>query len=152
VIQADLPELARPMECVQVASIQTLTARAIRSNRMKPPPADIVIIDECHHAVADSYRKIREQYPDAIILGLTATPCRGDGRGLGNDFGTMIQAPQVPELIKLGVLVPTKVYAPVDPDLKGVDRPRRLQPVATGRAHGQGRPDRRHCRELAQVC
>jgi DNA repair protein RadD len=64
VIQADLPELRRPMERVQVASIQTLTARAVRSNRMDLPPADLVIIDECHHCVANSYRKIIERYPD----------------------------------------------------------------------------------------
>jgi DNA repair protein RadD len=110
------------MERVQVASIQTLTARAIRSSRIKLPPADLIIVDECHHCVANSYRKIVEQYPDAVILGLTATPCRGDNRGLGTDFGTMLEAPQVPELIKAGVLVPTKVYAPVvsQPDLKGV--------------------------------
>lgn len=120
VIQADLPELARPMERVQVASIQTLTARAIRSNRIELPPADLIVIDECHHCVAWSYRELVRRYPNAIILGLTATPCRGDNRGLGTDFGKMILAPQVPELIDLGVLVPTKVFAPIEPDLKGV--------------------------------
>jgi DNA repair protein RadD len=120
VIQADLPELLRPQERIQVASIQTLVARAMRSDRMELPSADLIIFDEAHHCLAKTYRKIAEAYPDAIKLGLTATPCRGDNRGLGTDFGTMIQAPQVPELIKLGVLVPTRVYAPVDPDLKGV--------------------------------
>jgi DNA repair protein RadD len=120
VIQADLPELLRPQERVQVASIQTLAARCMRSKRMELPPADLIIFDEAHHCLARTYRQIAAAYPDAIIIGLTATPCRGDGRGLGTDFGTMIEAPQIPELIKLDVLVPTKVYAPVDPDLKGV--------------------------------
>jgi superfamily II DNA or RNA helicase len=53
-------------------------------------------------------------------FGLTATPCRGDGRGLGNIFKTMIEAPQVAELIVGGYLVKSRVFAPVDPDLKGV--------------------------------
>jgi DNA repair protein RadD len=120
VIQADLPELLRPQERVQVASIQTLTARAVRSKRIELPPADLVIMDESHHCVARTYRELVKRYPNAVILGLTATPCRGDGRGLGSDFGVLIEAPQIPELIKLGVLVPTKVYAPVDPNLRGV--------------------------------
>jgi superfamily II DNA or RNA helicase len=61
-----------------------------------------------------------ENYPDATVLGLTATPCRGDGRGLGSIFQTMIQCPQVGELVELGWLVKTRVYAPVDPDLAGI--------------------------------
>src|SRR5262249_1201262 len=61
-----------------------------------------------------------EAYPNAIILGLTATPCRGDGRGLGGIFKVMIECPQVPELIEQGYLVRSRVYAPVDPDLRGV--------------------------------
>ena len=67
-----------------------------------------------------TYRKIIASYPDAVLLGLTATPCRGDGRGLGGIFETMIECPQVPDLIKLGFLVPTRTYAPIDPDLRGV--------------------------------
>ena len=59
-------------------------------------------------------------YPDAVLLGLTATPCRGDGRGLGSIFEVIIECPQVAELIEQGYLVKTRVYAPVDPDLKGV--------------------------------
>jgi DNA repair protein RadD len=51
---------------------------------------------------------------------MTATPCRTDGRGLGNTFETMIQCPQVEELIELGYLVGTKVFAPSTPDLQGV--------------------------------
>jgi hypothetical protein len=108
VIQAGLEDLLRPMERVQVASIQTLTARAVRTDRMQLPPADMVVIDEAHHVVAETYRKIIELYPNAILLGLTATPCRADGRGLGGVFNVLIEAPQVPALIKLGYLVPTK--------------------------------------------
>jgi superfamily II DNA or RNA helicase len=120
VIQAGDEHKLRPMSAVQVASIQTLHARAIRSASMPMPPADLLIIDEAHHACAPTYRAVLEQYPNAIVLGLTATPCRGDGRGLGGIFTTMIQCPQIPELIDNGYLVKTRVYAPVDPDLCGV--------------------------------
>ena len=69
---------------------------------------------------ANTYRKIIDAYPDATLLGLTATPCRGDGRGLGGIFDTLIECPQVAALIDQQYLVPTRVYAPVDPDLSGV--------------------------------
>jgi superfamily II DNA or RNA helicase len=110
----------RPLENVQVASIQTLWTRAMRLERMDLPPADLLVIDEAHHCPAETYRKIIDAYPDAVLLGLTATPCRGDGRGLGGIFDTIIECPQVAELIDHGHLVRTCVYAPVDPDLKGV--------------------------------
>jgi DNA repair protein RadD len=120
IIQAGDETKLRPMASVQVASIQTLHARAIRSSTMLMPLADLVIIDEAHHACAMTYRKVLEVYPNAIVLGLTATPCRGDGRGLGGIFKTMIECPQVPDLIEQGHLVKSRVYAPVDPDLRGV--------------------------------
>jgi superfamily II DNA or RNA helicase len=92
----------------------------MHTGSMDLPPADLLVIDECHHAPANTYRKIIEGYPNATLLGLTATPCRGDGRGLGGIFDTIIECPQVAELITHGFLVKTRVYAPVDPDLKGV--------------------------------
>lgn len=111
------------MAAVQVASILTLHARAMRSNNnntdtnnypdnntdtnnypdntnsnknMPMPLADLVIIDEAHDACAMVYQKVVKAYPNAIILGLTATPCRGDGRGLGGIFNVLIECPQVP--------------------------------------------------------
>jgi DNA repair protein RadD len=110
----------RPMERVQLASVQTLWVRAMRSEAMRLPLADLVIIDEAHHATAHTWRKLIEAYPDAVLIGLTATPCRGDGRGLGGIFTGMIECPQVGELIAQGYLVKTRVYAPIDPDLTGV--------------------------------
>jgi DNA repair protein RadD len=110
----------RPMAAVQVASVDTLRVRALRSSTMQLPLAHLVIIDEAHHARAQTYQLIVEAYPNVKVLGLTATPCRGDGRGLGNVFDKMIECPQVADLIKLGFLVPSRVYAPVIPDLKGV--------------------------------
>jgi DNA repair protein RadD len=113
--------VAHPGERVQVASIQTLWSRAIRRDRMPLPLADIVIIDEAHHCPAVTYRKIIESYPNAMLLGATATPCRGDGRGLGNIFEAIVETPQVEDLIALGHLVPTRVYAPSElPELHGV--------------------------------
>ena len=69
---------ARPFEDVQVASIQTLYRRAIHAETMDLPRADLLVIDEAHHCPANTYTKIIESYPEAILLGLTATPCRGD--------------------------------------------------------------------------
>jgi DNA repair protein RadD len=120
IIQAGDEKKLRPTAAVQVASIQTLHARAIRSSTMLMPLADLLIIDECHHCPATTYQKVVEAYPNAIVLGLTATPCRGDGRGLGGIFKCMIECPQVPDLSEQGYLVKAKVYAPTDPDLCGV--------------------------------
>ena len=81
---------------------------------------DLLVIDEAHHCPANTYRQIIKSYPNAVLIGFTATPCRGDGRGLGGIFDVIIECPQVPELIQQAFLVRTHVYAPVDPDLKGV--------------------------------
>jgi superfamily II DNA or RNA helicase len=105
---------------VQVASIDTLRARALNRDVIALPLADIIFIDEAHHARALTYERVIDAYPKAAVIGLTATPCRGDGRGLGNIFTKLIECPQVEELIGLGVLVRSRVYAPVDPDLTGV--------------------------------
>jgi len=67
---------------VTVASIQTLVARIARK-RIEPPLADLIISDECHHIVSKTQLRIIDNYPNAKIIGLTATPIRGDGRGLG---------------------------------------------------------------------
>jgi DNA repair protein RadD len=110
----------RPMEAVQVASIDTLLVRGVRSSAMDLPPADLVIFDETHRARGRTREHLIGLYPEAVLLGMTATPCRGDGRGLGNLFDVMIEAPQVAKLIVGGFLVKSRVYAPIDPDLKGV--------------------------------
>jgi DNA repair protein RadD len=119
IIQAGF--MTRPDESVQVASVQTLWARAMRTNRMELPAADLLIVDEAHHCPANTYRKIVDAYPGAVLIGLTATPCRGDGRGLGCIFDTIIECPQVAELIVQKYLVKTRVYAPAEPDLRGVE-------------------------------
>jgi superfamily II DNA or RNA helicase len=108
---------------VQVASIQTLYRRAIDGNKIELPEADLLIIDEAHHARARTYGKVIDAYPRATILGMTATPCRGDGRGLGNLFDEMIRCPSVAELIDLGFLVGTHFWAPKDstPNLDGIE-------------------------------
>lgn len=118
IIQAGFP--MRLEEPVQVASVQTLHARAMRSSAITLPEADLVIVDEAHHILAKTWTDIANEYPGSLIVGLTATPCRGDGRGLGRMFEVMVECPDVAELIKRGYLVGTKVYAPAVPDLKGV--------------------------------
>ena len=109
-----------PEALVQVAGVQTLI------NRLdKQPPPDLIIIDEAHHATAGSWRKIIEYYPNAKVLGVTATPCRGDGKGLGEEaggvFDSLVMGPQIPDLIDRGYLVKPIVYAsPNRPDLSSV--------------------------------
>jgi superfamily II DNA or RNA helicase len=100
---------------VQVASIQTLVRR-------KYPPADIIFIDEAHRAKANTYQKVLEQYPNAIVVGLTATPFRGDGKGLGDIFETIVHPIKIRELIAKKYLVPTQVFtSDSTPDMSDVN-------------------------------
>lgn len=91
---------------VQVASLDTLVARGER------PPADMVVIDECHHATAETWRDLLDSYPRAWVLGLTATPERADGVALGNVFEALVPGPSVPDLVAAGHLVDCEVLAP----------------------------------------
>jgi DNA repair protein RadD len=98
--------VASPEAPVQVASTMTLHRRETR------PPADLVIVDECHRAAAESVLGILQAYPTAKILGLTATPARSDGKALGDVFERLVQGPGTRELTKRGYLVPCDVIAP----------------------------------------
>jgi superfamily II DNA or RNA helicase len=113
-------DTVRTDEPVQVASVQTYWSRVIRTKRMTPPAADLIVVDECHHIRAKTWRWIIESYPGVPLIGLTATPCRSDGRGLGSSFDVLVECPQVADLITLKFLVPTRTYAPPELDLQGV--------------------------------
>lgn len=107
----------RPGAAVQIASVDTLRHRAAW------PLADRVFVDECHRALAKTYVAIAEHYGAARILGLTATPVRTDGRGLGEAFDELVQGPSYVELVEAGALVAPRVFtvpAASRPDLSSV--------------------------------
>ena len=101
-------------DLIQVASVQTL----VRRKSLQAP--DLIIYDEGHHATAGTWEKITARYPGARILGVTATPCRMDGRGLGHVYDRLIEGPSMQELIDGGYLVEPEVWAPGTVDLSGV--------------------------------
>lgn len=108
-----LPDCSETGHPVQVASISTLVRRLYPGKYR----FDLIVIDEAHHAVSGSgLGAILEALPDAKRLGVTATPCRLDGRGLGQDaggyFDALVEGPTVLELIEAGYLARPVVYAP----------------------------------------
>jgi DNA repair protein RadD len=98
---------------VQVASIQTLVRREL-------PPADLVMVDECHRAASRSYLSVLANYPQAAVIGLSATPERLDGKGLDDIFHDMVVVATVPDLIEMGFLVKPTCYVGATADLSGV--------------------------------
>lgn len=86
------------------------------------PEAHIILLDECHRGINDSTQMILEHYPDAVVIGCTATPWRLDGRGLGAAFDELIAVAQMSELVRDGWLVPLESYAPHVPDLRELRR------------------------------
>lgn len=99
--------LRSPGQLIQVATIQTLVRRDYKDK------FDFIIIDEAHHALASQYLKVIKGNPSAKILGVTATPCRMQGYGLGDLFTCLVeQSISIKELIKAGYLSQPMVYAP----------------------------------------
>jgi DNA repair protein RadD len=101
---------------IQIAMVQTLTRRLDRLKGVR-----FLIIDECHHAVAATWRRIIDAAPGACVLRVTATPERLDGQGHDEIFEALVVGPQVKPLIAAGYLSPYVVFAPEKQiSLKGV--------------------------------
>ncbi len=99
-------------------SVQTLNIQfdAVFS-KLRADYYDYIVIDEAHHARADSYRGILEHFTPAILLGLTATPERMDGVSLLPDFGGKISVEiRLPQALNEGLLTPFQYYCISDPD------------------------------------
>lgn len=122
-------EPSSPFAPLQVASVQTLLSRGADAIR-----ADFVIIDECHHFVADEFKGLAEAIGARFILGLTATPERGDGRPLGDLFDELVVACHYSELVGNGVLTPCRILRPKE-EVKGVAQ----DPVEAYLDKGEGR-------------
>lgn len=93
---------------IQIGSVPTLTRRL---ERWEAKDFDIIIIDEAHHVKAKSYRKIINLYPNAKILGVTATPYRLNGAAFRPEFEELIISPSVAEFIKRGYLSEYEYYS-----------------------------------------
>lgn len=79
-----------------------------------------VLVHNCHHVGAKSWADVHAAFPDAIHIGLSATPERLDGVGLGQWFQTMVTGPTVRDLISQGFLAPYRLFAPSGVNLSGV--------------------------------
>jgi superfamily II DNA or RNA helicase len=116
VIAAGYPPSEAP---VQVAMIQTLARRTSALDNFNPK---LIVFDECHHVASSSWSKLFDRFPDSFKVGLTATPERLDGKGLGLYFKQIILGPEVSWLIQNKFLSDYVYYAPNKLDLTGVKK------------------------------
>lgn len=124
-------EKSDPTAPVQVCSWPTLYSRGA------VPEADFVLVDECHRARAKSVEAVLAMYPEAKLLGLTATPERSDGKGLRGIFDELIPGPKISELQRIGALVPIDV---VSVESKKHKRGVAMPPTEAVERYGKGRP------------
>ena len=102
---------------VQVASVQTV------ARRLHLLPRDffqLIVVDEAHHTSAGTWDKTIQHFHAAKLLGVTATPIRGDNRGLGEHYQVMVEGPTAQQLTDDGYLAPAKVLAPPGFDSAGL--------------------------------
>ncbi len=105
---------------ITVGSVQTLM-REKRLNAFNSDYFDTIIIDEAHHSISESYQKILKYFRDAKVLGVTATPDRGDMKNLGQVFDSLAYEYTLPRAIKEGYLCPIKALTiPLKLDLSSV--------------------------------
>lgn len=97
--------------------------REKRLNQFDRDYFDVIIIDEAHHCISDSYQKVLQYFSNAKVLGVTATPDRGDMKNLGSYFESLAYEYSLPKAIKEGYLCPIKAQTiPLKLDLSGVSQ------------------------------
>ncbi len=105
---------------VAVGSVQSLM-REKRLAQFAPDHFDTIVVDEAHHVLSDGYQRVLAHFEGAKVLGVTATPDRGDMRNLGSVFETLAYEYTLPKAIREGYLAPIKALTvPLRLDLRGV--------------------------------
>ena len=105
---------------ITVGSVQTLM-REKRLERFEPDHYGTIIVDEAHHILSDSYQRVLDHFPEANVLGVTATPDRGDMRNLGQYFDSLAYEYRITQAIKDGYLCKIKAQTiPLKLDMSGV--------------------------------
>lgn len=105
---------------IVVGSVQTLM-REKRLSTFDDDYFDTIIIDEAHHCISDSYQRVLQHFDNSDVLGVTATPDRGDMKNLGTVFDSLAYEYTLPKAIKEGYLSPIKaVTIPLELDLSSV--------------------------------
>lgn len=105
---------------VTVGSVQSL-CQPYRLSRFPHDYYQDIIVDEAHHCLSDSYRRVLDHFPDANILGVTATPDRGDMKNLGEFFDSRAYEYSMSDAIKEGYLCPIKAQMiPLELDITNV--------------------------------
>lgn len=105
---------------VVVGSVQTMQ-REKRLNQFPPDWFDTIVVDEAHHAISDGYQKVLNYFKDSEVLGVTATPDRGDMKNLGSYFDSLAYEYSLVQAIKDGYLSKIKALTiPIDLDLSSV--------------------------------
>jgi DNA repair protein RadD len=102
---------------VQVASVQTV---ARRLHLLPRGHFQLIVVDEAHHTTAGTWARTLEHFNSAKLLGVTATPIRGDGRGLGEHYQAMVEGPSAQWLTDNGYLADARVLAPPGFDATGL--------------------------------
>lgn len=111
-VTADAPLLGQRIQVCMLFSLVN------RFEQLREP--ELIIIDEAHHAKCESYLAVRRRWPNALWLGMTATPQRSDGRAMSDMFDKLILGPPMRELIAGGFLCDYDYYAPETVDMTGV--------------------------------
>lgn len=105
---------------ITVGSVQSMQ-REKRLSQFSEDYFNVIIIDEAHHCISDGYQKVLKHFPSAKVLGVTATPDRGDMRNLGEFFESLAYEYTLPKAIQEGYLSPIKAMTiPLQLDLSGV--------------------------------
>jgi DNA repair protein RadD len=105
----------QPSKLVQICSVNTL---ARRIDRLAKP--QLVVQDECHHLPCKSWSDVLAKIGKCFMVGLSASPCRNDGRGLGNYFGAMVMGLNIRQLVAQGFLSPFRTFVPAQVDTSGL--------------------------------
>lgn len=96
------------MDYCEIGMIQTITNR-VKKDRVRAPTT--ILIDEAHHALSKSYTRVLDAFPNAVVLGFTATPVRLSGKGFTNVFDDLVLGKSVQWLIDNKRLAPFKYYS-----------------------------------------
>lgn len=133
-IPGETVAFAHTRELVRQNELSFPGVRVITVQSPQRPPARVVIVDEAHRYASSEWRLVYACYPEALIIGLTATPCRADGKPL-DMFEELIVGASYSELVEGGFIVPCDVYYPAKRRVKGLA----MNPVDAYIKYGKGR-------------